>query len=85
MEQATLNFNCKIKPQPEELFKPDTQNFRLYRELLSGGITNVDISNLYILSHTRRISDIREALKPYCLDVKKERISGGIYFYKLTG
>lgn len=83
MTQTTLLFNV---PQPDDLFKPGTQNARLYTALLEdGSVTNVRMRDFYVLSHTRRISDIREALKPYCMDVKKERVSGGVYSYRLTG
>jgi hypothetical protein len=83
MTQSELNFNPP--PQPHELFKPDSQNYKIYEELLNGGISNIDISKKYVLSHTRRISDIREKLKPYLMDVKAERITKGTFFYRLTG
>jgi hypothetical protein len=82
-EQQTLNLNPP--PKPNELFKPDSQNYKIYEELLQGGITNVEISKKYVLSHTRRISDIREKLKPYLLNVKAERITKGTFLYKITG
>ena len=82
MEQQTIRFNV---PQPDELFKPGTQNNRLFKALLNGGITNVGMCDLFILSYTRRLSDIREAIKPFCLDVTKERVGGGIYAYKIKG
>lgn len=83
MNQQTLKFNI---PQPGELFKVGTQCYYLYEALLEqGSITNVGMRDLFILSHTRRISDLREKLRPYLLDVKKEKVSGGVYSYRITG
>lgn len=82
--QTALRFTTP-RPRPGELFQYGTQNYRLYEALYeSGRITNVAIRDLYILSHTRRISDIREKLKPYCLDVKKEPVGAGVYAYYLS-
>jgi len=83
MEQATLNFNPP--PRPGELFKFGSQQYQIYEKLISGGATSVEIQRLGCLSHTRRISDIREKLRPFLLDVKAERKQGSIYFYRLKG
>ena len=83
MTQTLLRFNL---PRPAELFSYGSQNYRLYEALYeSGRITNVAIRDLYILSHTRRISDLREKLKPYCLNIKKEAVGGGVFSYYLSG
>jgi hypothetical protein len=83
MDQAALNFNPP--PMPGELFKYGSQQYRIYEKLVSGGATSVEIQEIGCLSHTRRISDIREKLKPYLLDVKAERKQGSVYFYHLKG
>jgi len=83
MSQTELKFNV---PQPGELFKYGSQNYQLYEALLTrGSLTNVGMRDLFILSHTRRISDLREKLKPYCMDVKKELVGHGVFAYRLTG
>jgi hypothetical protein len=83
MEQQVMRFNV---PQPGELFKFGSQNYQLYEALLErGSVTNVAMRDLFILSHTRRISDLREKLKPYCMDVKKELVGHGVFAYRLTG
>ena len=83
MEQSEIKFNV---PQPGELFKYGSQNYQLYEALLErGSMTNVGMRDLFILSHTRRISDLREKLKPYCMDVQKELVGHGVFSYRLTG
>ena len=82
MNQPELKFDV---PQPGELFKYGSQNYALYQALLQGGVTNVEMRDLFILSHTRRLTDVREAIRPYLMDVKKERLHGGVYLYKLSG
>lgn len=83
MEQANLNFNPP--PSLGELFKYGSQLFQIYEKLISGGATSVEIQEIGCLSHTRRISDIRERLKPHLLDVKGKRQHGNVWFYKLAG
>jgi hypothetical protein len=82
MTQTTLTFN---KPQPHELFKKGSQDFRIYERLLVAPLTNAEIiDELRVFSYTRRISDLREKLKPYLMDVKATRIREGLFEYKLT-
>lgn len=83
MTQPELNFNPA--PRPGELFKYGSQLYKIYEGLLAGGITSVDIQRLGSLSHTRRISDIRERLRPYLMDVKAKRDHGNVYLYRLSG
>ena len=83
MDQRSLNFDPV--PKPGELFKYGSQQYRIYEKLISGGATSVEIQEIGCLSHTRRISDIREKLKPFLLDVKAERKHGSVYFYHLKG
>jgi hypothetical protein len=81
MNQTAINFN---KPQPHELFKAGTQDERLYSRLLVAPITNAEIvDELRIFSYTRRVSDLREKLKPYLMDVKAERVRNGLFIYTL--
>lgn len=80
--QTSLNFTY---PAPEELFKYGSQQRQIYEALMAGGITSVEIQKMGILSHTRRISDIREKLKPYLLDVEAVRQVGRVYLYKIKG
>jgi len=83
MEQTAIDFSKR--PKPGELFRFGSQQYKIYEKLISGGITNVEIQELGCLSHTRRVSDIREKIRPHLLDVKAERIRDGLFIYKLTG
>jgi hypothetical protein len=82
--QTKLNLTY---PLPSDLFKRGSQNYRLYERMLAAPITNEEIADkegLHIRSHTRRISDLREKLKPRSFDVKAERVSNtGLYSYRL--
>jgi|LSQX01.2.fsa_nt_gb hypothetical protein len=83
MNQSELNFTPA--PKPGELFKWGSQQYKVYEGLLAGGLTSAEIQRMGILSHTRRISDIREKLKPYLIDVEAVRVSGRTYLYKMVG
>jgi len=79
-------FTNALRPRPNTLFKPGTQNERLYRRLLEGPVTNAEIvREMNILNSTGRISDVREALKPYLMDVEARRIAKGLWQYRLRG
>jgi len=82
--QTELSFN---KPQPHELFKKTgAQACRIYERLLVAPLTNAEIYDprgMNIPCYSRRISDIREKLKPYLMDVKATRIREGLFIYKL--
>lgn len=82
-EQSSFNFSPA--PRPGELFKWGSQQYKVYEGLLAGGLTSVQIQKMGILSHTRRISDIREKLQPHLMDVVAERQQGRVYFYKIIG
>lgn len=85
MTQTSLNFTW---PSPGVLFKPKTQNYRLLERLQHGPVTNIEIIHaLRILNSTGRISEVREALRPYLVDVHAERVPGrsGIFVYSLKG
>ena len=82
MEQLAINFNY---PAPGELFHYGTQDYILYERLMAGGITNVEmVDELRIFAYTRRICDIKEALFKFNLGIKKERVRGKVYLYKLV-
>lgn len=82
MEQRSLNFNPA--PKPAELFKYGSQLYLIYEKMLSGGITSPEIRDISgSLSHTRRISDIREKLHPYGWDVEAKRLHGNVFINKL--
>jgi hypothetical protein len=81
MDQPSLNFNPP--PKPAELFKPDSQNYRVYDRLCSGGLTTGEMMDMRIACYTHRISDIREKLKSYGLDVVCEPVSKTNNFYRL--
>jgi len=83
MEQASLNFNPP--PKPGELFRYGTGLYAMYEQLYHGGLNTVEAAKLGGMTHSRRISDIREKLKPYLLTVKKEKDRGRIFKYKITG
>jgi hypothetical protein len=81
--QVGLNLSY---PLASALFAYDTQCHRLYERLLEGPITNAEIvRGLGIFNSTGRISDIRAALKPYCVDVVARRIQRGLFEYRLRG
>ena len=76
------------RPRPEDLFKPGSQNDRLYRRLLKGPVTNSEIVRaMGIFNSTGRVSDIREKIRPHLMDVKAEHIPGtdGQWVYQLKG
>ncbi len=82
MEQQTFNYNPP--PRPHELFKSGSQDYRLYERLLVAPVTNSEIiDKLRIFSYTRRISDLREKLKPYLLDIKANRIKDSLFEYEI--
>lgn len=72
MIQAALNFS---RPDPDHLFKPGSQNHRIYCRLLCGPVTNSEIvREMNVFNSTGRCADIRKALRPYLLDVSARRI-----------
>lgn len=85
-EQINLEFNPL--PDPGELFKnPASQNYRLYKRLLTGPVTNEEIADrqgLHLRSYGRRICDVREALHPYNWGIKAHRLNGGLFEYRLS-
>ena len=75
--QAELNFTL---PRPADLFKPGTQDYRLYERLLAGTITNAQIiDELRIFSYTRRLSDLREK----GINVKATRVRESLFKYEI--
>lgn len=69
MTQTTL-FS---RPDPSDLFRPGSQNCRVYERLLCGPVDNGELPRtMRINKYTSRISDIRAALRPYLMDVKAE-------------
>ena len=85
MAQTSISFT---RPLPEDLFKPGSQNARLYGRLLQGPVTNVEIvRDMCVLNSTGRISDIRKALRPHLMDVKAQPVPGmdGQWLYELRG
>jgi len=79
-------FTNAQRPRPDDLFTPGTQNERLYRRLLEGPVTNAEIvRKMGIFNSTGRLSEIREALKRYLMDVEARRIYKGLWQYRLRG
>ncbi|MFH2077060.1 MAG: hypothetical protein ABIJ57_17255 [Pseudomonadota bacterium] len=81
-------FTNAMRPRPDALFKPGTQNERLYRRLLEGPVANIEIvREMNILNSTGRISEVRAALREYLMDVKAERaqFGNGVFIYSLVG
>jgi 1,2-phenylacetyl-CoA epoxidase catalytic subunit len=75
--QAELNFSL---PRPVDLFKPGTQDYRLYERLLAAPITNAQIiDELRIFSYTRRLSDLREK----GINVKATRVRESLFKYEI--
>ena len=83
MNQPALNFTA---PKPGELFDFQTQNYKIYDLLYHGGADAVGITKTSgSMTHSRRISDIREALAPHGWTVMSKRLPGKrIYFYWLA-
>ncbi len=83
MTQTELSLPRTI-PNP---FRPGTQNDRLFQRLKAGPVTNLQIiQDHHILKYTGRISEIREALRPYLMDVHAQKIKGsGVFVYSLKG
>jgi hypothetical protein len=76
-EQAEMNFSL---PRPVDLFKPGTQDYRLYERLLAAPITNAQIiDELRIFSYTRRLSDLREK----GINVKATRVRESLFKYEI--
>ena len=71
-------------PKPGELkFDYGSQNRKIYELLYRGGADAVEITNASgSMTHSRRISDIREALRPHGFTVMSRRLDGKrVYFY----
>jgi len=86
MTQLDLTFNSK--PNPRDLFKPGSQNYYLYQRLLNGPVSNIEIvRDMCIMNSTGRISDLRQKLKPYLLDIQAQQIpdGNGKWLYSLRG
>ena len=61
------------RPAPSSLFRPGSQNFRVYERLLIGPVDNGELPRtMRINKYTSRISEIRAALKPHLMDVRAE-------------
>ena len=83
MTQTEFTFD---KPRPSDLFKPGSQNYRLYERLLMGSVTNHEIvEGMKIYNSTGRTADIRKALKPHLMDVQATRLHDGLFEYSLKG
>jgi len=75
--QTEMIFNL---PRPADLFKPGTQDYRLYERLLAAPITNAQIiDDLRIFSYTRRLSDLREK----GINIKTTRIKKSLFQYEI--
>ena len=81
MNQQEFNFNT-----PPDLtalnISPESQCGVIYRRLLRGSATGLELSmNLerVILSHTKRICDLREKLKPLGWTIETKEVGHGIY------
>jgi hypothetical protein len=82
MEQLALIYDNPL-PAPGELFTYGTELYQMYDLLYHGGMTSAEAQKLS-MTHTRRISDIREKLAPYGWTAVKHRIPGQkIFQYKL--
>lgn len=82
MNQTAIEFNPP--PEPGKLkFEFGSQNRTIYELLYHGGANAAEITKASgSLTHSRRISDIREALKPHGFTVMSRRMDGKrIYFY----
>ena len=74
------------RPAPGKLFSPGSQKYFLYERLLRGEVTNAEmVRQMGIFNNTARISELREVLKPYLMDIEASRINKGLFSYKLKG
>ena len=84
MTQTALNF----RPAPAALFRPGSQNFRVYERLLIGPVDNGELPRkMFVNKYTSRISDIRKALRPHLMDVRAEAdsVDRSRVVYRLVG
>jgi hypothetical protein len=86
MKQVMLPLD---RPTPEQLgFKPDSQNWSVYKRLLCGPLSNGEIIyEMRIANSTGRVSDVRKALRPYLMDVRAEAdpVDRSRVVYRLAG
>jgi hypothetical protein len=86
MKQVMLPLD---RPTPEQLgFKPDSQNWSVYKRLLHGPVSNGEILyEMRIANSTGRVSDVRKALRPYLMDVRAEHdpVDRSRVVYRLKG
>ena len=79
-------FTNALRPRPDELFTPGSQNHRIYKRLLDGPTTNAEIvREMGIFNSTGRLSEVREAVRPFLMDVEARRIDKGLWQYQLRG
>lgn len=73
-------------PQPDKMFPWKTAHRRLYEALaLEGEVTNHRItSRLRVRYYKQVVEQIREAVRPYGLDVARRPISPGVWTYRLA-
>ncbi|PKN20916.1 MAG: hypothetical protein CVU71_03815 [Deltaproteobacteria bacterium HGW-Deltaproteobacteria-6] len=81
--QSSFNFDLDPLPRPGSFFRWGSQNYQVYERLLAGGITSAEMHKLNFLSHTKRISDVREKLNPLGYDVVCEVFSGKVNVWKI--
>lgn len=83
MTQTSINFTQSGILNP---FKRGSQNHRLLERLKEGPVSNREIMRMYIPKYTGRLSEIREMLRPFLMDLKAERTPGTSEFvYSLRG
>ena len=88
MVQTTLNFAAALPPNP---YKTGSQRFRIYQRLQRyGRVKNVEImfglGGPRIMNTTGRVSEIREFLKPHCINLDCQPVNGRtIYEYVIGG
>lgn len=84
MVQTALDFTDLGRlPRPGAFFRYNSQNYRIYEKLLAGGITSAEMRRDFIMSHTKRISDIRERLIVFGYDVECQEFHGNINIWKI--
>jgi len=85
MTQTALCFSRR--PTAKELgLRPGSQTCRLYERLLEGAVTNAEIVRaMGIFNSTGRVSDLRERLRPFLMDVYSRPVKVGLWEYQLRG
>lgn len=92
MAQGTIDFEavaakpirpCDPSASPGDAPRLTGQNAAILDRLKVGPATNAELAEIS-MKYTSRISDLRAAIRPAGLDVKSQRLTGGVWRYWLS-